>query len=79
MQHNLNSATFGILEYMVTPHLSNPITSQLPEKNDNAILNSSRGLTTFVIDKHKNQRYWKHERKAVFKALFTVCLQRDRK
>ena len=47
IQHNLNSATFGILEYMVTPHLSNPITSLLPEKSNKAILDSSERLTTF--------------------------------
>ena len=47
MLQNHDSATFEDLEYMVPPQFSYPITSRLPEKNDNAILDSSGRLTTF--------------------------------
>ena len=47
IQHNLDSATSGNLEYTVSPHLRDSIISRLPEKSDKAILDSSARLTTF--------------------------------
>lgn len=55
MLQDYDPATFGDLEYSVSPQFSYPIKSRLLEKSDNAILESSRRLTTFVIDKHKNR------------------------
>ena len=47
MLQNLDSAKFEDLEHTVSPQFSNPITSQLPEKNDMPILGLSGILTNF--------------------------------
>ena len=48
-----NNLQFWIVEEL--SNIPNSITSRLPEKSDNAILDSSERLTTVVIDKHKNR------------------------